>query len=75
MDLSILGILLFLACGVVGLIGTIMWIWALIDCATKESSEGNDKVIWILIILFTHWIGAVIYLVVRRPRRQEELGG
>ncbi|MBC8426892.1 PLDc_N domain-containing protein [bacterium] len=58
----------------IGILGSILWIWMLIDCATKESSEGNDKLIWILIILFTHWIGGLIYLIVRRPKRQAELG-
>ena len=51
------------------------WIWMLIDCATKESSQGNDKLIWILIIVFTHWIGALIYFLVRRPERKKQLGG
>ena len=50
------------------------WIWMLVDCATKESSAGNDKIIWILIIVFTHWIGALIYFFVRRPERKKQLG-
>ncbi len=50
------------------------WIWMLVDCATKESSQGNDKVIWILVIIFTHWIGALIYYFVRRPERKKQLG-
>ena len=49
------------------------WIWMLVDCATKESSQGNDKVIWILVILFTHWLGALIYYFVRRPERKRQL--
>ncbi|MCP4640538.1 MAG: PLDc_N domain-containing protein [bacterium] len=54
--------------------GTLFWIWMIIDCATKESSEGNDKIIWILVIVLTHWIGALIYFLVRRPQRIAELG-
>lgn len=54
--------------------GTILWIWMIVDCATKEPSEGNDKLIWILIIVLTHWIGALIYLLVRRPKRIEQYG-
>ena len=54
--------------------GTIFWIWMLIDCATKEPSTGNDKLIWILVILLTHLIGAAIYCFVRRPRRRAEHG-
>ncbi len=67
----ILPLLLFL---VVGVVGTILWIWMIVDCATKEKSEENDKLIWILIIVLTHWIGALIYLLVRRPKRIQELG-
>jgi hypothetical protein len=50
------------------------WIWMLVDCATKEPSAGNDKVIWILVIIFTHWIGALIYYFVRRPERKRLFG-
>jgi hypothetical protein len=46
----------------------------LIDCATKEPSTGNDKVVWILVIALTGWIGALIYLLVRRPKRVREFG-
>jgi hypothetical protein len=64
---------LFLIFGV-GIIGTLFWIWMLIDCATKEPSSGNDKLIWILIIIFTHLLGALIYFLVRRPKRIREFG-
>ena len=50
------------------------WIWMLVDCATKEPSAGNDKLIWILIIVFAHWIGALIYYFVRRPERKKQFG-
>jgi len=67
-------VLFFGAFFVLGLGGTVLWIWMLIDCATKEPSEGNDKLIWILVIVFTHLIGALIYLLVRRPQRIREFG-
>ncbi|MDK2826781.1 MAG: hypothetical protein PWQ63_1476 [Methanolobus sp.] len=57
-----------------GIIGTLFWLWMLIDCATKEPSEGNDKLIWIIIIVFTHVLGALVYFVVRRPKRIKEYG-
>lgn len=56
------------------LAATIFWIYMIIECATKESSAGSEKLIWILIIIFTHLIGALLYYVVRRPRRIAELG-
>ena len=57
-----------------GIIGTLFWLWMLIDCAAKEPSEGNDKLIWIIIIVFTHVLGALIYFFIRRPKRIQEYG-
>lgn len=54
--------------------GFVFWIWMIVDCATHEPSEGNDKVVWILIIVLTHIIGALIYYFIRRPRRIQEFG-
>ena len=53
----------------IGVLGTLFWIWMIVDCALHESSTGNDKIVWILVILFTHLIGALLYYFVRRPRR------
>ena len=62
----------FLLMGLIGILGTAFWIWMLIDCATRESKEGNDKLVWVIIIIFTHLIGAIIYYFVRRrPRLQQ----
>ncbi|MEY4386092.1 MAG: hypothetical protein RLY20_1375 [Verrucomicrobiota bacterium] len=71
---AIFPILFILVFGVLALIGLAFWIWMLVDCATKESGQGNDKIIWILVIVLTGWIGALIYFFVRRPQRKRELG-
>ena len=55
-----------------GVLGTILWLWMLVECATKESPQGNEKTAWVLIILFTHVIGAALYFFVRRPQRRAE---
>ena len=59
---------------IIMLIGLLFWIVMLIDCVTKESSTGNDKLIWVLIILFAHILGALLYMFIRRPQRIRELG-
>jgi len=43
------------------------------DCLKHESSEGNDKLSWGLVIVLTNWIGALIYFFVRRPERKRAL--
>jgi Phospholipase_D-nuclease N-terminal len=57
-----------------GILSSIFWIWMLIDCLTKEPDEGNSKLVWALVILFTHFIGAAIYYFVRRPERLKMYG-
>ncbi len=49
--------------------GFAFWIWMLIDCAAKEPTAGNDKIAWILILVLTQFIGALIYYFVRRRPR------
>jgi hypothetical protein len=63
----------FLLLAAFGLGGFLFWLWMLIDCATKESSEGNTKIVWIIIIIFANLVGAVVYWFVRRPQRYAEL--
>lgn len=56
--------------GLIGIGGLILWIWALVD-AIKVPDESmfkaGSKVIWVLVIVLTGFIGAIIYLVVGRP--------
>lgn len=58
----------------IGLAPTVIWIWALLDCAIQEEGGSNTKLLWLLIILFANAIGAIVYLFVRRPRRRREMG-
>lgn len=59
-------ILLFIA---VIIASVAFWIWMIIDCAQRKMKD-NDKVVWILIIVFLHWIGATVYyFVVKRKSK------
>ena len=49
-------------------------IWMIVDCANNEPSKGNDKVIWILVIVLAGWVGAIIYYFARRPTRMRDHG-
>lgn len=70
------GLLYFLLLGRNGLmtIAAIFWVWVIYDCITKEPSEGNDKLAWLLVILLLPVIGALIYYIVRRPERVKAVG-
>jgi len=49
-------------------------IWMLVDCLKNEPSEGNDKIVWLLVILLLQGLGALIYFFVRRPERIKRFG-
>lgn len=57
-----------------GIAGSVFWVWALVDCATREPNEGNSKIVWVIIIALTHFLGAVLYVLIRRPDRVRQLG-
>lgn len=65
---------IFAIVGVVAILGFMFWLWMLVDCATNEADEGNNKVIWILIIVLLQFLGALVYCCFRRPTRIRELG-
>ncbi len=49
-------------------IGTVFWVWMLVDCVQRTFKKDNDRVIWVLIIVFLQWIGALVYYFqVRKP--------
>jgi prolipoprotein diacylglyceryltransferase len=68
-ELSVLFLLLL-----IGLLGTIFWLWMIVDCATHEPSEDQDKMTWMLLIVLTHFIGACLYFLIRRPARMRTVG-
>jgi formate hydrogenlyase subunit 3/multisubunit Na+/H+ antiporter MnhD subunit len=57
--------------GIIGLACFAVWLWMLIDAIKYTPSENNLKLIWILVILLTGIIGALIYMFVQRPKNQE----
>jgi hypothetical protein len=50
----------------------IAMLYALIDIL-KSEFKGNDKLIWVLVVLFTGLIGALLYLAI--GKKQKVVGG
>ena len=48
-------------------------LWMVIEICTRESSEGNDKIVWLLVALVVPFV-ELLYFLVRRPRRIQEFG-
>jgi len=64
--LGILFLLFFLA---LGLLLFVFWIWMLIDAISNNGLSGTEKIVWVLVIIFLHFLGALIYYFVGRSRR------
>jgi hypothetical protein len=61
---------IFAGLGIVGLtiaiLTSLFWLWMIIDCAASHRTNATEKVVWLLVIFFLHFIGAVIYFFVGR---------
>ncbi len=55
---------------VVAVLGTVAWIWALVDAirVPEESMfRAGNRLIWVLVIVFGHLLGAIAYLAIGHP--------
>jgi len=59
----------FVGIDIIPVVTTIFWIWMLVDCITNKKIKGGSKVCWLLLILFTHVVGAVIYFFIASSER------
>ena len=69
LTLALFPLLFFGFGGLLALATTIFWVWMLVDCAQHETSDNSSKVVWILVILFTHFLGALLYFCIRKQAR------
>lgn len=63
---ELLFVLFFL---LLGALSMAFWIWMLIDAAQNKGLKQDERVIWIIVIALLHVLGALIYLIVGRPKR------
>ena len=68
--LGILELFLVLFLAPLALLTFALWIWMLVHAITNDGLTDIEKLIWVIVILFTHFIGAVIYFFVGRPKRR-----
>ena len=67
-------LLLFLPLLMIGMLCTIFWIWMLIHALTNNGLRDMEKLIWVVVIVFTHFVGALIYFFIGRPKREQTSG-
>jgi hypothetical protein len=59
---------------IIGLLGTIFWIWMLIHALTNKGISGGEKVAWVLVVIFVPLLGSIIYFFLGRPKGSSSVG-
>ncbi len=49
------------------------WIWMLISAIQNKGLGEGEKIAWVLVIVFLHWLGALLYFFVGHPKRKTPL--
>ena len=50
------------------LLAFVFWLWMLVHAITNSGVGDGEKIAWVLVILFLHFLGALIYFIVGRPK-------
>ena len=45
----------------IGVLLFLFWLWMLIDCLKRDFKGNYDKIVWVLVMVFLHILGALIY--------------
>jgi len=61
-------ILLWLFLALIGVFLFIFWILMLVNAITNSRLSGTEKIVWVLVIIFLHFLGALIYFLVGRKK-------
>ncbi len=51
------------------LLGTGLWLYALIDVLRSRFRNDSDKIIWVLVVILLQFLGAIIYLAVGKNQK------
>jgi hypothetical protein len=59
--------------GILFIVMLAVWLYCLLDAITSDETQVRSlpKVLWVLIVLFTFEIGAVLWLLLGRPRKAD----
>ena len=66
-EISFIG--LFLGVGLLVVVASIFWVWMLVHAIINKQLSDADRIIWVLVVLFLHLLGALIYFFVGRTRQ------
>lgn len=56
----------------IGILGMILWIKAIIEIITHEF-RGNDKIVWLLLVVLIPFIGTILYYLIGQNQKIEKI--
>ncbi len=54
---------------IIALVLGAFWLWMLIDALTNTALDSTMKLVWVLVIFFLPFVGAIVYFFVGRKGR------
>lgn len=58
---------------IIGILIVLFWLWMIVDCAKRNFMNTIEKIIWLVVIVFGSWIGALVYFIVIKSINQKGL--
>ena len=68
------GLFLFLPLQMLGILCTVFWIWMLVHALSNKGLRDTEKLTWVVVLIFTHFLGALICFFVGRPKHGNTIG-
>jgi len=65
---GIVGLLVIAFFAAIALSLFVFWIWMLIDAIKNRWLTSTERIVWVLVIVFLHWLGAVVYFFAGRQK-------
>ena len=65
---GIIGLFFIVLGAIISLAACIFWIWMIIDAIQNKGLTDGEKIGWVLVVIFLHIIGALIYFFIGRPK-------
>jgi hypothetical protein len=62
----IIGLFVLAIIIIVAIVTSLFWFWMLIDCLKRKKYD--DKLVWILVLLFLGFAGAILYYYIEREK-------
>lgn len=70
---GIIGIFMLMFLAIIGLLAFVFWIWMIIDAIQNKGLTDGEKIAWVLVVIFLHCIGALLYFLFGHPKRSTPL--